>query len=72
MNAFPKVTDLSHGFLRRLVIIPFRRIFKTDANSRYDREELLKELPGVFNFAVEGLQRLKEHRISSFSEAQRH
>ncbi len=65
MNAFPKVTDLSHGFLRRLVIIPFRRIFKTDANSRLS-EELLKELPGVFNFAVEGLKRLKEHRTLSF------
>ena len=67
MNALPKVSDLSHGFLRRLVIIPFRRIFKKDADKDIT-VKLLEELPGIFNFAVEGLKRLKEQGFE-FSRA---
>ncbi|GIO32876.1 hypothetical protein J2TS6_40170 [Paenibacillus albilobatus] len=68
MNALPATMDKSHGFFRRLVIIPFRRVFKGAEADKMLLEKLLEELPGIFNFAMEGLRRLRE-RDFVFSEA---
>ncbi|MBR2207496.1 MAG: toprim domain-containing protein [Synergistaceae bacterium] len=67
-NNYPKVGDISEGLMRRFLMVEFPMHF-TDAenitpNSK-DRlldvnleQELLKELPGIFNWALEGLQEL--------------
>jgi phage/plasmid-associated DNA primase len=57
-NVFPKITDHSSALYNRLILIPCDRVFKPEEQNRDLREELLKELPGVLNWAVEGLQRL--------------
>lgn len=60
MNNLPRTDDTTRGFTRRLLLVPCRRIF-TDAEADrrlYDR--LLTELPGILNFALEGLKRLRE------------
>ncbi|MHA6481650.1 DNA primase family protein [Paenibacillus sp. strain BS8-2] len=59
MNALPATLDKSHGFFRRLVIVPFRKVFKGTEADRMLLEKLLVELPGIFNFAMEGLKRLQ-------------
>lgn len=55
-------SDSSEGFLRRIVPIPFIRVFKN--GSRQHKEDILRrlgqrgELSGIFNKVVQGLERL--------------
>ncbi|SED13073.1 DNA primase family protein [Paenibacillus sp. GP183] len=67
LNALPPARDKSHGFYRRVKIIPFKRTFRGDADTSLS-EKLLAELPGIFNFAMEGLKRLREQSFT-FSNA---
>lgn len=61
MNNLPYSRDSSHGFFRRLIIIPFnKRISEREANKNLINE-LLEELPGIFNFAIKGLKRLRNN-----------
>lgn len=56
-NDLPNTTDTSHGIMRRLLIIPFRRKF-TEANRDVRlREKLYEEASGIFNRTLEGLDR---------------
>ncbi|NEW09739.1 hypothetical protein GK047_27845 [Paenibacillus sp. SYP-B3998] len=68
MNALPTTLDKSHGFFRRLVIVPFQRVFKGAEVDKMLVEKLLEELPGIFNFAMEGLRRLRERNFD-FTES---
>jgi putative DNA primase/helicase len=70
---FPiKTSDTSIGFFRRLHVFPFDNHYKElkegekpKANVKYMdtslEEKLIKELPGILNFALEGLKRLKNN-----------
>jgi len=60
MNKFPSVADTSEGFWRRIMIIPFNVIFQEDNIDRELKEKLTQELPAIFNWAMEGLQNLKD------------
>lgn len=57
-NIFPKITDHSSAFYKRLILIPCDRVFSEDEQNKNLGVELKKELPGILNWAVEGLQRL--------------
>ena len=66
MNRLPTVTDTSTGFWRRIRVIPFNADFEN--KQRYQRiddlkEALDEELPGIFNWAMEGLARLRENEF---------
>ena len=58
-NNVPSLADLSHGMLRRLMVIPFNRRF-TDRDRDPDLFERIwaNELPGVLNRALRGYRRL--------------
>lgn len=59
MNRLPPVADTSKGFFRRVKVIPFNRIFN-DKDKVIDlKEQLDTELSGIFNWAMEGLKRLR-------------
>ena len=60
-NNIPSLADLSHGMLRRLMVVPFNRRF-TDQDRDPDLFEEIwaKELPGVLNRALRGYRRLLE------------
>jgi hypothetical protein len=58
-NNKPGVNDLGNGFWRRLVLIPFNRVFKEDEQIKDLDNKLQEELPGIFNWALEGLRRYK-------------
>ena len=62
LNQLPTTKDTSHGFYRRLVLIPFDRIFTPEEQDRGLLEKLYAELPGILNFAMEGLQRLRQQQ----------
>ncbi len=67
-NYFPTISDTSDGFMRRFLIVDFPMHYidakkvRPDTNERpLDvnlEQKLLKELPGIFNWALEGLQEL--------------
>ena len=60
MNSLPAVADSSHGFWRRVRLIPFNRVF-TDQEKIVDLKSMLvTELPGIFNWVMVGLDRLRE------------
>lgn len=69
LNKMMDCKDTSDGFTRRLVIIPFNQKYvelrqgeeKVSGVTYMDpnlENSLLEELPGIFNFAMRGLQRL--------------
>jgi putative DNA primase/helicase len=58
-NNIPPLADLSHGMRRRLMVIPFDRIFtEMDKDPELFDRILASELPGVLNRALEGYRRL--------------
>lgn len=61
VNNLPTTNDLSYGFTRKLMIIPFTKIFKPDEQDKDLKEKLFQELNGILNWALEGLIRLKSN-----------
>lgn len=61
MNTFPDVTDTSDGFWSRIKVIPFNRNFDKEPEIKDIRlkDKLDNELPGIFNWAMDGLKRLR-------------
>ena len=67
-NYFPTVNDTSDGFMRRWLIVELPMHFvdsdkvRPCTNDRpidpFLEDKLMKELPGIFNWMLEGLQRL--------------
>lgn len=74
-NDMIQTSDYSDGFYRRLMIIPFNKQYidlapgekKVKGKCYKDpdlEKKLLSELPGIFNFALEGLFRLRQNKFS--------
>lgn len=59
-NEFPRITDHSSAFYKRLVLIPCERVFEPHEQNIHLKKLLLAELPGIFNWAIAGLKRLNE------------
>lgn len=72
-NTLPQFYDRSNGLWRRLIIMPFnRQVTETEKVTGMDQGEwwLRKgELPGMFNWALQGLKQLK--RNGAFTESRR-
>ena len=65
-NKLPEANDLSEGYYRRFLIIPFEQyIPKRERNPNLANEITAEELPGIMNWVIEGLERLTENK--SFS-----
>jgi P4 family phage/plasmid primase-like protien len=60
-NNRPAFADRSEGLWRRMILIPFRVRIPDSAQDPQLADKLKTELPGIFNWAVEGLRRLKRH-----------
>jgi len=57
-NNRPRFADRSSGLWRRMLLLPMRVCIPVEKqNSKLD-EQLIAELPGVFNWSIEGLRRL--------------
>lgn len=60
-NGFPSTRDITRGFRRRAMVIPFNRGFHEKGAITDLAEQIAeKELAGVLNRALQGLQRLRE------------
>lgn len=61
MNNLPYINDKSYGYHRRLSILQFSAYIPEEKRDKQLKEKLKEELPGIFNWAVEGLKRLREN-----------
>jgi putative DNA primase/helicase len=69
-NVLPKDAEMTSGFFRRFIIIPFDHTVPVEKrNPRLAQEIIESELAGVFNWVLEGLQRLLEQRGFTHSVA---
>lgn len=64
VNHQPKVIDDSHGFWRRVRLIPFLRIFSGSTDNRNLKRELLAEAPGILAWAVRGCLQWAEQGLN--------
>lgn len=60
VNHKPKVSDTTYSFWRRIHLIPFEVIFDKDKADQKLTEKLMKELPGILKWAIEGCLRWQE------------
>ncbi|WP_379156124.1 phage/plasmid primase, P4 family [Paenibacillus sp. sgz5001063] len=70
VNALPRNTDHSHGLYRRLQLIPFDLEIPDDKQDLGLIEKLEAELPGILNWALDGLERLRENNFI-FTDSER-
>lgn len=61
MNEFPIIKDKSHGMSRRVFVVEFNRTFTGKEINTGLRDELRKELPGIFNFVLAGYKRMRSN-----------
>ncbi len=61
MNDIPVITDKTHAFKRRLIVVKFNQVFEGETADKFLEEKLSKELPGVLNWALEGLSRVLQN-----------
>jgi putative DNA primase/helicase len=62
-NRLPRVLDNSDGFFRKVLLIEFNGQFvKKGAADIFLMDQLLEELPGIFAWALAGLEMLREDR----------
>ncbi len=61
VNNLPDSSDVTEGYFRKLIIVPFSRTFKKDERDVNLKDGLLKELPGILNWAILGLKRLRSN-----------
>lgn len=69
-NRMPSCDDMSFGFMRRFIIVPFNRVFTKEEQNTSLEYELKREYAGIMNWMLAGMRRLKKngYRFSS-SEA---
>ncbi|MBP5312671.1 MAG: hypothetical protein J6112_07570 [Clostridia bacterium] len=63
-NHLPYFADRSGAIHDRLRIIPFNQVFRyTERQNSHLEEELLEELPGILNWALQGLVKLRMLKV---------
>ena len=61
LNELPPMPDRSYGFWRRQIIIPFDVTIPPSQRDKTLSEKLKGEYPGIFQWAMRGLERLKRN-----------
>lgn len=66
-NTLPRAVEHSTGFYRRFLIVPFTQsITEAEKDPDLARKIIASELPGILNWVLEGMRRLRTNR--KFSE----
>ncbi|MBN2148276.1 MAG: hypothetical protein JW726_12885 [Anaerolineales bacterium] len=68
MNQLPQIEDRSDAVFRRLILFPFFRTVPEEQRDTYLKDRLFEELPGILNWALQGLTRLRENGRFTKSE----
>ena len=60
----------AYAVIRRYLILRWKKTFTIDEQDKNLYERLVAEMPGIFNRALEGLQRLREHNFIFSAQAE--
>jgi len=69
VNHKPRVADDSHGFWRRVRLIPFERQFSGDEADKSLGEKLRAEDPGILNWLIQGCRRWMKQGLDEVPSA---
>ena len=58
LNTLPDTLDNTHGYYRKILIVPFNRVFKQEEMDKNLKDKVSEELSGILNWAIEGAKRL--------------
>ncbi|WP_404803134.1 DNA primase family protein [Lapidilactobacillus bayanensis] len=72
MNSMPAMRDFTGGLKRRAIIIPVRNVVTDEVKRKYPLRAIMKELPGIFNKAMDGLRQALKDRKFIESESAKH
>ena len=61
-NELPDSSDLTYGFFRKILLIPFRHTVPQESIDTELIKKLEMELPAIFYWAIEGLKRLQNNK----------
>ena len=71
-NSFINSKDITYGFMRRFMFIPFERTFVAGEADTQLTGKLIQEAPGIFNWALQYYKRLCQNRkFTSFPQHER-
>jgi putative DNA primase/helicase len=59
-NKFPRITDHSSAFYKRLILLPCNRVFEPHEQDLQLKKKLVGEMTGIFNWSMAGLHRLEK------------
>jgi putative DNA primase/helicase len=69
-NILPKGVEHTDGFFRRFLILPFNVTIPEDKQDKELAKKIIEEeLSGIFNWLLEGLGRLIEHKKFTYSKS---
>lgn len=63
-NQLPTFDGINYGIKRRLIMIPFHRVFKNNERDYNLISKLRKELPGILAWAIEGAKKIYKSNFS--------
>jgi putative DNA primase/helicase len=68
-NDLPRISDTSDGVFRRILLLYFNNVVSKE-NIDYDLKAKIKanECPGIFNWAFQGLMRLRKNKEFTYSK----
>ncbi len=59
-NSPPRFNDKTEGIWRRILFVPFDKVIHDEDQIKDLAEQLKHELPGILNWALDGLQKLND------------
>lgn len=62
MNHLPAMRDFSGGLKRRMLILKIDKVLTDAERENFPEEEILREMPGIFNKAMQGLRRALDQK----------
>ena len=68
-SKIPESRDRTYAFYRRWLVIPFEKTFAGKEADKELRAKLYRELSGILNWALEGLQRLHTNQAFTVPKA---
>lgn len=67
MNELPPMRDFSGGLKRRMLILEMNKVLTKEVKEQYPLDQIMAEIPGIFNRAMQGLRKALSRRDFSIS-----
>ena len=69
MNKFPKIKDAGRAFFRRIIVCEYKQVFDGSNEIKRLDLKLIKEIDGIFLWALEGLKKVLKNECITVPES---